>query len=178
MEVYRSPWYNLLGYRACAVKFIDGSKKSVLEHREIMEKHLGRTLDSNLVVHHKDHDKRNNKIGNLEVMTRSEHSKHHGKNKEPELHVFTCPMCDMPAVKLARNVRSNTKRDHAGPFCGRSCAGKYSMGSNGPTMSTLTCTMCKLEFQRRTGVVRGRKKAGIVNPFCSSKCSEKFRKTG
>ena len=34
-----------------------------------MENHLGRLLNSDEVVHHKDHNKFNNDISNLEVMT-------------------------------------------------------------------------------------------------------------
>lgn len=36
-------------------------------------------LDKNYVVHHKDGNKLNNKKSNLEIMTRSEHSKRHKK---------------------------------------------------------------------------------------------------
>ena len=45
----------------------------VREHRFVMEKHVGHYLTSNDVVHHKDGDKKNNKINNLELFTNSEH---------------------------------------------------------------------------------------------------------
>jgi len=48
------------------------------EHVLVMEKHLGRKLKSNEVVHHKDEDRLNNSIDNLQVMTRAEHARHHG----------------------------------------------------------------------------------------------------
>lgn len=47
------------------------------EHRLIMERHLGRELEVNEIVHHKDGDKSNNDLENLEVMSRSEHSRSH-----------------------------------------------------------------------------------------------------
>jgi len=47
------------------------------EHRYLMEKKLGRKLDTDEVVHHIDGNKRNNSLENLEVITRSEHSRHH-----------------------------------------------------------------------------------------------------
>ena len=47
------------------------------EHRAVAEKMLGRSLRDDEVVHHKDHNKRNNDPSNLEVMTQSEHAKLH-----------------------------------------------------------------------------------------------------
>ena len=47
------------------------------EHRLIMEELLGVTLPWHLVVHHKNGDALDNRIENLEVLTRSEHSRMH-----------------------------------------------------------------------------------------------------
>jgi hypothetical protein len=51
------------------------------EHRAVMEQHLGRKLTRSEIVHHKDGDKKNNAITNLEVMTQSEHAKLHAAEK-------------------------------------------------------------------------------------------------
>ncbi|HHK7933132.1 TPA: HNH endonuclease signature motif containing protein [Serratia marcescens] len=48
-----------------------------LEHQVVMEKHIGRKLVSGEVVHHRDRNKKNNEITNLELMTQSEHAKIH-----------------------------------------------------------------------------------------------------
>lgn len=56
----------------------------VAEHRLVMEKNLGRKLTSNEIPHHKDESfegRSNNDISNLELMTRAEHQKHHGKDR-------------------------------------------------------------------------------------------------
>ena len=49
-------------------------------HRLEIEKFLGRKLLSSEIVHHKDGNKLNNKINNLQILSRSEHAKiHHAK---------------------------------------------------------------------------------------------------
>jgi DNA-binding CsgD family transcriptional regulator len=61
------------GYKK--IKLKDGSTKD--RHRILMEKILDRKLHFNEIVHHKDEDKGNDSISNLEVKLRSKHSKEH-----------------------------------------------------------------------------------------------------
>ncbi|HLC55959.1 MAG TPA: HNH endonuclease [Candidatus Nanoarchaeia archaeon] len=60
-------------------KIFANSGKSV--HRWMAEKKLGRPLKSNEVVHHRDEDKGNFRMGNLGVISRSFHAKLHNKKK-------------------------------------------------------------------------------------------------
>lgn len=53
------------------------SQGKVYMHRYVMGEHIGRPLTSDEVVHHKDHDKTNNDISNLEIMDSSTHSSLH-----------------------------------------------------------------------------------------------------
>ena len=51
----------------------------VREHVKVMADHLGRKIEAHETVHHINGDKLDNRLENLEVMTRAEHASHHHK---------------------------------------------------------------------------------------------------
>ena len=55
--------------------------KEMLEHRFVMEQHIGRSLRSGEVVHHINEDRLDNRIENLQLMTKGEHATHHDTGK-------------------------------------------------------------------------------------------------
>jgi len=59
---------------------VDG--KSLYLHRYVMEQYLGRKLTYNEVVHHKNNNHLDNSIKNLELVSRSEHTRQHLLNND------------------------------------------------------------------------------------------------
>lgn len=57
--------------------WINEEKKQVRLHRYLMEKHIGRRLLPSELVHHINEDIHDNRIENLEILTRAEHKKRH-----------------------------------------------------------------------------------------------------
>ena len=59
-------------------------------HRAVMEKHLGRKLNKDEIVHHIDGNKFNNDLSNLMLLSNSEHAKlHNAKRNKDEFGRYT-----------------------------------------------------------------------------------------
>ncbi len=79
---YREYPYRVVDERGYFILYSEDFCKWISEHRYVLSLHLGRKLESTEIVHHKDHDKLNNKIDNLLIMSRHDHSSYHGKRKD------------------------------------------------------------------------------------------------
>jgi hypothetical protein len=73
------------------VKTPDGRK--VLEHRYVMELHLGRPLRPDEHVHHRNGDRLDNRVENLEIVDPVEHARHHAPQKHPT--AKACVICEV-----------------------------------------------------------------------------------
>lgn len=97
----------------------------VLLHRVIVENHLGRLLNADEVVHHINEDKKDNRIENLEVLTASEHAKHHKSSIGRKLLEIRCPECSKIFIREKRSTHI-IKKTGRYTTCSKKCRGKFS----------------------------------------------------
>lgn len=81
---------------------VDGVKHDY--HRWLMEQALGRKLNSDEIVHHRNENKMDNDVGDLKIMTRSEHAKLHSKPP-----YFPDRVCELNRERMRDNKPLNRK---------------------------------------------------------------------
>ena len=84
------------------------NRKWIYEHREVMEKHLGRKLKPNEHVHHIDGNPRNNAIDNLMLVSASEHAKIH----KPALKRHSNKICSIPGCNNPHHAKGLCKKHY------------------------------------------------------------------
>lgn len=101
-------FYMKNGYRLLTV----GDNVNREEHIVIMENHLKRKLNKNEVIHHINGNRSDNRIDNLSVMTRSEHTRYHrllkhGLSQEALYDIF---FSDMRVMDVSRKHKIERHR--------------------------------------------------------------------
>lgn len=89
----------------------------VYEHRLVMEEIIGRYLTRSEDVHHINHDRLDNRIENLQLLTKSEHTILHNR---VDMSDRKCVVCGKTETSITKNGRP----DWAGQKCHK-CYCKY-----------------------------------------------------
>lgn len=98
-----------------------GPDTEVLEHRFLMEQHLGRRLADDEVVHHINGVKTDNRLSNLQVMSQLEHIRLHASERRgvsllDRWHQGTCACCGRPVWRLQSETKAGRNL-----FCNTGC---------------------------------------------------------
>ena len=102
-------------------------------HRVKMERHIGRKLLPTEDVHHKNGNKLDNRIENLEIMLHSEHSRMHNSYAENNDSTKLCPQCGLVKPRAGFH-RNSGRRDGLGVYC-KPCWNQYIKGRAGTKSS-------------------------------------------
>lgn len=139
---------------------INGRPTTLLLHRVVWEDNNG-AIPNGYQVHHKDHDRDNNSIENLELMTQSAHMRMHTLER--------IASGDIDVEKNMRLRQEAAKKWHKSPegrawhsVHAKECAKKW-------TKVTKTCQMCGKEYEVVSAAVKKSK-------FCSNNCKSAWRR--
>ena len=102
----------------------DGTRQTLSYPRYLMEQHLGRKLTSEETIDHINEDCTDDRIENLQLLTREENASKSAIVHPAKIYMFICPECGIETSKLLSVVNHNRAQGKAGPFCSKRCAGK------------------------------------------------------
>ena len=113
------------GRKFIVYKGEDNKYHSKAYARYLMEQHLGRKLTNEEEVHHKDHNKMNDVIENLEVKNKTIHRREHNIKSIIIEHCYICGSdIIVDSKKRANHYRSKNKNPDKW-FCSKHCSGIF-----------------------------------------------------
>jgi hypothetical protein len=129
MKVY-GPYEHkkLKGRKFVIIHYPNGKRKSTAYARHLMEQHLGRPLTDHETVDHINNDFTDDRIENLQILSRAANASKSAKLQVKEIYTLTCVRCATEFTRPANFEKHNRKQGKAGPYCGKHCAGKASVG--------------------------------------------------
>lgn len=145
------------GYYLCSSKSMDGGRKRM--HVYVWEYYNGSVPDG-YHVHHKDEDKNNNDISNLELKIAAEHLAFHAKEKAKRNH-------SKVIQNLKENASPKAKEWHSSNEGREWHKNHYEkMKDKLHQKQTFQCIVCGKEFESTQ----------VNSKFCSNNCKSKYRR--
>lgn len=95
-------------------------KRYAYEHHVIWWLSTGEIVPKGYLIHHKNKNKRDNKISNLEILKWGNHSVMHGKGHRARPAKARCSWCNVVFETNARNLRFKKKSGQIRFYCSRS----------------------------------------------------------
>lgn len=118
------PYKERRGRKIVIVVYPDGTRETISYPKYLVEKAIGMKLDRDMgTIDHIDGNFDNNDLSNLKIVPRVEHSTL--DTRRVKLIKYKCLMCEKEFERSPRLVRDKAKKGKAGPYCSKSCAGKY-----------------------------------------------------
>jgi hypothetical protein len=93
----------------------------VYEHHLVWWQNTNSVVPRGYVIHHKNHNKHDNRIENLELMTDEKHKDEHTKERKKSLIKIICFHCGKEGRKPGRNYRFALKKGKNRFYCSRNC---------------------------------------------------------
>lgn len=128
-------------------------------HRYVWEYYNG-AIPKGYHVHHKDHNKNNNELSNLELLTIKEHRKRHSEEMSEELK-------EKYRKNLNKNARPKANEWHKSKEGREWHKKQYKISLGNRKKQLFICEYCGKEYEK---INNGE------NKFCSKKCQSAFRR--
>ena len=93
----------------------------IYEHHLVWWENTKIVVPSGYQVHHKNHDTKDNRFENLEMVHHKTHAKIHHGNKPKGITLLICSWCNKPFSLETRNYKCRKKKGQILFHCSRSC---------------------------------------------------------
>lgn len=151
------------------------------EHHIVWWEAYGHVLGPNEVIHHLNGDKRDNRIENLGLLTRSDHGVHHGAEAR-KFETIECGYCGKPFTLTPSKIRTRLKKVLGGKlYCSRSCGTRMQVRqrsseerlthgtSSGYMTRRCRCAECREWNNARIREYRAKKRSKDASVGCSQR---------